>query len=870
MNPGAARHIVFLLAGLLLGGTVFAGNPPSEKEVFVFSVPGSGIFLKIGDEEEQRIEFIQGSYVAPRLSGDRSKILLNSRFGGKIGVWIAGEQGSPIAKVVSDFGAAGEGWKMERVCDGDQAMWSPDGNRIVFRRGDAIMERELGAGQERIVAPQGRLPSYLADGRIIFVSAGEKGDRISVSGPRGGTPTELTANGEIKSAPRGSPEGSRIAYQDGAHIRILDLATGKMTQLTTAGGVQGWPVWARDGKSVCYCQSPEFPDGPWDIYWLELENPFSARLVRRKVDMTFDWSGRSPDTDSARELKGRSMGLTQGKEDAVVENDWLQLELSTATGKAYVVPKEGGAKGGRMELAVLDADGNETAGLDAVRVVKNDGEGVVLEAGFRSRDNARLDTVFGIPRHRPTIEVKPSPRAGGVYVRRGMSLVVLPDRLADDLVFDPSRFPSWGAVPAAPVLLGCSPGPAGLAVIVAPGSRQTMTLVNGGAEGAFAGVKVATGGESVFVSILSGGNAWTRAAIRPRTGGKGWEASWSSPFHAQWRLSVAGAGKTGLPPASLAAGTGGNYSRTWNEGVLAELKKPILEFEADLSGEPGLARPAHALRPQRPGPAVVYLQGRSWHTPLDILTPMDIVQDVRGLDGFRDALDLEGIRGYRTSSNRVPFLDIAVEGDKWDIYSLHTAKERDLGILEALGGVRQGNTEGIKSITDHLGGDLFNLLEGLDDRIKEYQDFYAWLEEYCLAKGAAATGFPGSVVPRITAMRSRRATAPVTGVEKVAAAMDAVKASLDAPGNHDILFHSDGYKELHKTALAALAGRQEALAEYRSLAKSLREESGYLISQHPELAGPAGEIREKTGKILRKRYYLEGDWRGEDPEGSPR
>ena len=202
MNSGIARPVVLLLAGLFLGVPGFAANSPSKKEVFVFSVPLSGTFLKIGDEEEQRIEFIQGPYVAPRLSGDRSKILLNSRQGGKIGVWIAGEQGSPIAKVVSDFGAAGEGWKMERICDGDQAAWSPDGNRIVFRRGDAIMERELDGGQERIVAPRGRFPSYLADGRIIFVSAGEKVDRISVIGPKGGTPTELAASGEIKSAPK--------------------------------------------------------------------------------------------------------------------------------------------------------------------------------------------------------------------------------------------------------------------------------------------------------------------------------------------------------------------------------------------------------------------------------------------------------------------------------------------------------------------------------------------------------------------------------------------------------------------------------------------------------------------------------------------
>ena len=803
-----------------------SGDAPAET--FLFSVPLSGTYMK--KEEEVRISYVQGPYVAPRLSSDGKKILLNSKQGGKIGVWVA----------------EGEGWKMARICDGDQAGWSADGGRIIFRRAGAIMERELETGQERTVSPKGwsscRFPGYLADGRIALVSYGD-GDELVVLDPAGSS-AEVVARGEINSAPRCSPDGTRIAYQDGAHIRLVDLRDRKTAQLTTAGGVQSWPVWSRDGASICYCQSPEFAGGPWDIHHIEIANPHAAGLVRRKVDAGFDWSGRSPEVDSRKEIRGRSIVLRRGKGNAspegefTVENDWLVVRLSTGDGGVSVIAKGEGSSGERMELAVLDGGGGAAA-VDAVRIVENDGENVVLDAGFRSRDDTRMEARIRIPRTRPVIEMKPSRNAGGVYVKRSMRLALLPDRLADDLIFDPGRCPAESAVPATPVLLGCLPGLGGMVVLVAPGTGQKMTMIKDGRKDRFAGVKVAARGESVFISVLAGGNMWRQARIEPRPGKRGWEAAWSSPFYAQWRLAT--------------AGKKGNYSCTWGEQALSDMKKPRLEIERGFS--------------EAPASAVIYLQGRSWHTPLDVLTPMDVCQDILGPGGCRDVLDVDGTRTYRTSREWVPFLEISTEDKDWDIYGLHTAKERGLGVLEAFGGIRQGETEGIEAITAHLGDDILNLLQGLDGRMKEYRDFFAGLEEFLRVSGKGSeTEFPGSVLPGIATALNKCAGMPLSGIEKVSVALDDVRKSLSAPGNHEILLHSDEFKRLHGVATSALAERQKVLEEYRGLAKSLREEAGDLATRAPAgLADLADEIRARTGMILRNRYYLEGDWRGEEP-----
>lgn len=112
--------IIFLCLSTLI---IWTPDSVSAEEVFLIPKPLAGVYLIRGDAEE-RIIYRHGPHIAPRLSHDGEKILFHSRQGGKIGIWLMNLYGK----------------EMERLCDGDQADWSSDGKRIIFRRGGRIIE----------------------------------------------------------------------------------------------------------------------------------------------------------------------------------------------------------------------------------------------------------------------------------------------------------------------------------------------------------------------------------------------------------------------------------------------------------------------------------------------------------------------------------------------------------------------------------------------------------------------------------------------------------------------------------------------------------------------------------------------------------
>jgi Tol biopolymer transport system component len=213
-----SKGIFFTL--LLPAFLVWVFASVSAEEAFLFQKPFSGVYLMEGDEQEIIIHR-QGTYIAPRLSPDGEKVLFHSIQGGEIAVWLTDLQGE----------------KAERLCSGDQANWSPDGKKIIFRREGRIVEREIASGKETIITPEDLppcgFPSYVPDGRIVFVLRGKTLEygKIFVTSSGEKTLPEPLAEGEIASAPKCSPDGRSIAYQDGAHIYLMDLNERKSAEL---------------------------------------------------------------------------------------------------------------------------------------------------------------------------------------------------------------------------------------------------------------------------------------------------------------------------------------------------------------------------------------------------------------------------------------------------------------------------------------------------------------------------------------------------------------------------------------------------------------------------------------------------------------
>ncbi|MFC1713446.1 hypothetical protein ACFL6S_07260 [Candidatus Poribacteria bacterium] len=792
-----------------------------------------------GDSEE-RIIYRHGAHIAPRISPDGERILFHSKQGGEIGIWLTDLKGE----------------EKERLCDGDQANWSSDGKKIIFRREGRIMEREMVSGKEKIVTPEGwfpcEFPSYLPDGRVIFVSS----DKIFLMASDEKTAPELLTEADIGSAPECSPDGKKIAYQDGAHIYLMDLADRKPQQLTTAPGVQSWPVWSQDGRSICYCQSPE-AFGPWDIYNMPIDSPQNVGLVVRDVEVSPDWNGSAPSLSDTAELKGHNINLWQtggfladrgiwkaipidgGQEikgEIAVENDWLVFHISTKEGKISILSDEGQKT---MELIAVDAHGMPATHIESIRVMGNDGENVVLRVELRSEDGGLMEVAFTIPRSRPFIEIEPSENIDKVYFKRDMVLALAPDRFADDLAFVPDRYStSRILLPYSPFTIGFSED--SMVLIVTPVDEQKTWLVKDDAGESFEGMEVSTGGERFFVSLLTDERSWYQTKVTSDPETNEWRTKWSEPFLAQWRIAVGTERQ--------------NYSRMWDEEDLNSMGKTFFPIEQEFSEPPDLS--------------VIYLYGRSWHTPLDVVTPMDVLQDALGVDRLNIVLDIEGIRTYRSAEGSLPLhtLLTSQENRLWPEDSSGWPKSLDFSPLHPLlVRIRMVEREGVESTAMHLCEDILKSLEGLDNRIEEYEKFLDELKESCEVDerySPETVEFLNGVEQGIANLRSGIAESYVTEIGEISQAIGEIKGSL---GTSDYLWDRNEFSDFWELSEAGLSERQEILTRYRDFVKRVRNHAGMTISKDAGARVVCEDVRELTQNILRNRYYLEGDWRGEEP-----
>ena len=823
----------------------------SSEETFLFSKMFSGVYIMKGDSEEVIIKR-QGPYIAPRLSPDGEKILFHSKQGGKVGIWFTDPQGK----------------EKERFCDGDQADWSPDGKRIIFRREDRIIEKEIASGKEWNLTPESwvpcEFPSYLSDGGVIFVLKGDRKYKIFLINHNKDIPPEPLVEGEIMSAPKCSPDGKKIAYQDGTHIYMIDIDDRGIRQLTLSGGVQSCPVWSMDSRSICYCQSSEAFGGPWDICRIAIDSPQDVGTVIRDVGIGFDWHGFSPSISATAHLKGNSINLWQVEKndkenrkalpmdkydlegEVAVENDWIVFYLSTKENKLTIFPKETDTTVQKeIELTAINKEGKPATRVKSIHVLSNDGEKVILEARLSSENSDEMEAIFTVPRSRPFVEIKPVKNIERIYVKRETDLALLPDRFADDLILDPHKYLTYKVpLPYSPFLIGL-PNKNDMFMVITPSDKQSMWLIKGKAENYFEGVEVLTCGENLFISILSDRDLWYRTEAIADSDTNGWKIKWSNPFLAQWRTAVEGKGKY--------------YSRMWDEEALNTLKESSLPMDEKLSEVPELS--------------IVYVYGRSWNTPLNIVTPMDVLQDALGIDRLNDVLDIEGIRNYRTAEEWVPlhiFLT-SQENRLWPQDSPGWPQALDFSpIIELLGRMRMVERKGVESTTTHLCEDILNSLKGLDNRIEEYEKFLASLDSLCKtnrkkikADNVPSITFLNTIEKNIVDLRRSIADLPITGIGVISDSIEAIKSCM---GTQDTLsWDRIEFEKFRDVSKSALLERQQILTKYRNFVKEVRNSAGIIITEQPETSDIYEEIRLITQNILRERYYLEGDWRREKP-----
>jgi Tol biopolymer transport system component len=251
------------------GAIVFSSDRSGAWRIWTMKADGSDARQLTKQESDDQD-------VDPCVSPDGKQILFTSTRGKTAGVWRMERDGT----------------KVERVCDGDQAEWSPDGAKIALRRGEKIVVRALADGKEKTLSPGDwphcSGPAWSPDGKsIAFAARWDAGNALFVVPAEGGTPVKVYDK-QGACEPHFSPDGARIVYETETHICTINPDGTKNRVVTTFGGVQRYARFSHDGKQLVFCQGVS-ERGPWSIYTIPAAGGSPRKLTEGSSDMYPDW-----------------------------------------------------------------------------------------------------------------------------------------------------------------------------------------------------------------------------------------------------------------------------------------------------------------------------------------------------------------------------------------------------------------------------------------------------------------------------------------------------------------------------------------------------------------------------------------------------
>lgn len=251
------------------GRIVFSSNTSGTWRIWMVRADGSDLKQLTKQETDDQD-------VDPVFSPDGKSILFTSTRGGKTGIWRTPADGSTP----------------ERICDGDQAEWSPDGSKIALRRNERIFTRELETGKEKGISPEDwphcSGPAWSPDGKsIAFAARWDAGNGIFiVTGDEAKPAKVYDKQGACE--PHWSPDGSRIVYETETHICTINPDGTKNRPVTSFGGVQRYARFSPDAKLLVFCQGAS-EQGPWELYIIPATGGTPQKLIEGSSNMYPDW-----------------------------------------------------------------------------------------------------------------------------------------------------------------------------------------------------------------------------------------------------------------------------------------------------------------------------------------------------------------------------------------------------------------------------------------------------------------------------------------------------------------------------------------------------------------------------------------------------
>ncbi len=278
----AISLVVMILASLARWASAAPATQPAGDQLIVFSSNRGGawgIWCVKPDGSDMRQLTKPGAGeqdVDPVFSADGRSVLFTSTRGGSAGVWRMSRDGA----------------EPQRICDGEQAEWSPDGGKIVFRRSGRLLIRDLISKAEKTISPDGwdkcSGPAWSPDGAsIAFALLANNANAIYVAPAAGGEPVKMYDK-QGACEPHWSPDGKLIVYETETHLCTIKPDGTKNRLITYYGGVQRYGRFSPDGTRLVFCQAAS-PEGPWELYTVSSNGGTPTKLTEGGSDMYPDW-----------------------------------------------------------------------------------------------------------------------------------------------------------------------------------------------------------------------------------------------------------------------------------------------------------------------------------------------------------------------------------------------------------------------------------------------------------------------------------------------------------------------------------------------------------------------------------------------------
>ncbi|WP_455369743.1 CFI-box-CTERM domain-containing protein [[Eubacterium] cellulosolvens] len=191
----------------------------------------------------------------------------------------------------------------------DEPSWSPDGSKIAFvgspstfDPGEIYVINTNGSGLIQLTSDSlyDTGPVWSPDGSKIVFSREPEGDspEIFVMNANGTGMTQLTDNDAIDDFPTWSPDGSKIAFSstlDGdADIYIMNADGSGLTKLTSNSASDIMPCWSPDGQKIAFASDGD-GDDIYDIYKINIDGSNGTRVTSNAADdFAPDWQAIEP------------------------------------------------------------------------------------------------------------------------------------------------------------------------------------------------------------------------------------------------------------------------------------------------------------------------------------------------------------------------------------------------------------------------------------------------------------------------------------------------------------------------------------------------------------------------------------------------